>query len=148
MRKIICYLIILICFSGCKSQIKSNTNVVDTNQIITRILNYRSLSKDLKSDTIFIVKSNLVNESWPSKTDIFKLVYIESDKKNDDLINLSPTSFYDKRVRMDFGKFISNGDTTHVSFGVYELQKITIYDYKLVFNKNSWLISDAKKRKY
>lgn len=148
MIKIISYLIILICFLGCKSKIKSNTNVVDTNQIISRILSYRSLANDLKSDTIFIMKSGLVNESWPSRTDIFKLVYIKSDKKNDDLLNLSPTSFYDKRVRIDFGKFISNGDTTYVSFGVYELQKITIYDYKLVFNKNSWLISDAKKRKY
>jgi hypothetical protein len=140
--------LIFFCLIACKSSIKSRTLASDTNEIITKILDDKQLFKDLvpKPDTIFIIKTKLVNENWPVKTDKFNLSYINSDKKNEDIINLSPTSFNDNRIRIDFGKIIIQNDTAKVSFGLYEFQKFMIYDYKLAYKLSHWSIYSKTKR--
>ncbi|MCX2493030.1 hypothetical protein OQX63_06075 [Pedobacter sp. PF22-3] len=140
--------LIFFCLIACKSSIQSPTLITDTNKIITKILDDEQLFKDLvsKPDTIFIIKTKLVNEKWPVKTNKFNLRYINSDKKNEDMINLSPTSFNDNRIRIDFGKITIQNDTAKVSFGIYEFQKFMIYDYKLYRKLNHWSIYSKTQR--
>ncbi|MFF5379966.1 hypothetical protein [Pedobacter suwonensis] len=140
--------LIFLCLIACKSSIKSRTQASDTNEVISEILDDNQLFNNLtaKPDTIFIIKTKLVNENWPDRTKKFNIGYINSDKMNEDIIDLSPNSFNNHRIRIDFGKIFLQNDTAKVSFGIYEFQKFTIYDYKLCHKLNHWSIYSRTKR--
>lgn len=148
MVKTIYSLLVILCFATCKSEIKSQLTSKDTSEIAKTILADKRLYNDYidKYDTIYIIKSKIVNKNWPSETTKSKLIYIEPTKKNEDLIDLSPASFYNKKARIDFGSFFLNKDTVNVSLGLYQYQKISIYNYKLKYENTQWTIVKLNKR--
>ncbi|RBQ11703.1 hypothetical protein DRW42_00015 [Pedobacter miscanthi] len=127
---------------ACQSRTKSSSSAIDTVQIVNKILSDRNVTKDLipMKDTIYIFKTRSVNCNWPIKTGSFNVMYIEPGKKNEDLIDLSPSSFYDKRTKIDFGKFAIRNDSAKVSIGLYKYQNVLIYDFELVRKDNNWAI--------
>lgn len=142
MVRVVYFFLVIICFVACKSEVKPELRVQDTTEIVKAIIDSKQFYHEMlkKTDTIFIIKSKKTNRSWPSKTDKFKLVYIERTKKNEDLIDLSPASFYDKRTRVDFGKFILNKNTVDISFSLYQFQEFSAYDCKFKRENEGWTI--------
>jgi len=133
---------VIACLIACRSSIKANFSAADTSEIVNKILSDKNMTKDLipKQDTIYIVKAKFINRNWPIKTDSFNLIYIEPSKKNEDLIDLSPSSFYDKKTKIDFGKISIKNDTAKVSIGLYKYRNVLIYDFELVNKNNKWTI--------
>lgn len=62
------------------------------------------------------------------------------------MINLSPTSFNDNRIRIDFGKLLLRTTLQKFSFVLYKFQKFIIYDYKLAYKLSHWSIYSKTKR--
>lgn len=147
MVRVICVLLVIICFANCKSEIKSAFTSKDTNAIIKVILDDKRLLHEMikKPDTLFMIKSKKINKNWLSETDKFKLVYIDRTKENEDLIDLSPAAFYDKRVRIDFGDFTFNKDTANVSLALYQNKLLDIYHYRFKYEDEGWTIVNISK---
>lgn len=150
MVRFIYFFLMVLCFAACKSEIKPTLTGQDTSAIVTSVIDDKRLYHDMlkKSDTIYIVKSKNINKSWPFKTEKFKLVYIERTKKNEDLIDLSPPSFYDQRTRIDFGKIILNKEVVDISFSLYQFQEFSVYDCQLKQENKGWAIVKMAKRAY
>lgn len=142
------YFFMIISTLGCTNGAKFQSNVNnDTIEVAKTIIDGMDLKKALvkKTDTLFIIKSKNISRNWPFKTNTFKLEYIERTKKNEDLVDLSPQSWMDRRTRIDFGKIIFNKDTASVTLGLFQFQDFHICNYKLKKKENEWIVIAFKK---
>lgn len=145
---LICVANIFLIACNNSGQLQETNN--DQTRIITKILDDTYLSNEFikKPDIIYLIKSGNIIKDWPSKTNKYKLVYIERTKKDENLVDLSPISFEDKRTRIDFSRLILNKNTADVTIVLYQFHKLNIYDYKLKYENEQWVIFKFKKRTF
>lgn len=136
--------------TACNNRSEFQSTYNDTTEIVRSIIDNNHLNNVLvkKPDTIFIIKSSNVTKDWPPKTNKFKLIYIERSKQDENLVDLSPQAWNDRRTRIDFGQFLLNKDTANVTIVLYEFHEFSIYDYELKYKNGKWIIIKVKKRNY
>ncbi|MCX2573588.1 hypothetical protein [Pedobacter sandarakinus] len=148
--KFFCIYLAAIAFSTCNNSSKDQSNSNDITGVVKKILDDNHLSSVLvsKPDTIFIIKSSNVTKDWPSNTSKYKLNYIERQKKDENLIDLSPQAWNDKRTKIDFGRFVMSKNAASVTIVISEFHELSIYDYKLKYRNEQWIIAKIEKRPY
>jgi|GEM_PF-2389930 len=115
----------------------------DSTDILKTVLDDKDFKKDLETekDTLYILKTEKYNKSWPSGTETFKVEFIE-DSKDNRIINKGPDLPYDGRVRLSIPSFYKKADTVFLS--VADVGYETSYIFKLIQRDNIWQIVDRK----
>lgn len=146
MRKLkFLYFLILVCFSACISSEENSLNGIDTAKIMHLIFeNNLFVNENLKknSDTLYILKSIYINDSWPKKTKHFNLKYIDSTSRAT-IVNFGPNSPYDGRSRLSVLKFYHNKDSVNVLILSHGDQIFFICSLKLI-DRNNWKILETR----
>lgn len=136
MSKTNLYLIMLsICLVSCKESNLKKLSPKDSAEIVSNALNSKLFLKDnIETDTIHFLKNNYYNQSWPEKTQYFRLFYIE-DTKDTHTIN-TPSKPVDRRTRISPFEFKLEKNTVYLTLFDYGVQ--ATYDFKLKKTDGVW----------
>lgn len=128
---------------ACQNSDTKYLSAKDSADILRTVLDNKDFKKELetKNDTVYIIKSEKYNKSWPSDTETFKVEYIE-DSKDNRIVNKGPGLPYDKRVRLSIPSFDKKVDTVFLSV-FDEGYEISFY-FKLVRQSNIWQVVDQR----
>ncbi|MBE9603149.1 hypothetical protein [Pedobacter sp. MC2016-24] len=115
----------------------------DSADILRTVLDNKDFKRELetKDDTVYILKTEKYNKSWPSATEAFNIEYLE-DSKDNRMVNKGPGMPYDKRVRLSIPSFDKKTDTVFVS--VFDEGYEMSFYFKLIRKHNIWQVVDQR----
>ena len=139
MFKIVIYLFLTICLLSCRQADNKSLSASDTTAIFNSILENKALLKEtINVDTLYFLKTQFYNKSWPRKSKYFKIVFLE-DSPRFRMINIGGINYpYDKRERISVYNFVKILDTVSVSF--VENGSQLFYFFKLIEKNDRWNI--------
>lgn len=134
---------LIMALTACQNSDTRNISGKDSADILKTVLDNKDFKKELetKDDTVYLLKTQQYNKSWPSSTETFEVEYIEDSKENK-VVNKGPGMPYDRRVRLSIPSFDKKADTVFLS--VFDFGYETSYYFKLVQKANKWQIVDRK----
>jgi len=137
--KILSFGIIFSLFS-CNLSEKRSENSKDTSAIFQEIFNSKSFVREnicVASDSLYLLKTQYFNNSWPSKNKYFDIYFI-NDIPQSKILNFGPNDPYDGRKRLSVFKFTLRDDTASISMLDHGPNKF--WEFILVKKNSYWSI--------
>ena len=126
--------------TSCINIEKKKIDGIDSCEIVKVIINSKKVKIHSKGiDSLFIIKSKVVNNSWPTYTSNSKIFYIK-EEKDVSVIDFSPNNFFDKRFKIAIPIFKIDKYIAHVSLIIYYKKKHYECKFRLKYIKNKWVI--------